>query len=126
MSPGTPSDMRRVALVFPPASTRTSLSVTTSEFSQWYSVSSLSTRATRDSKSEAELSMVAFSTVRVAADLRSLPRGGWRILKRLRRLRVAYSLRFCFVQRAGDAFFNRLRRFWLAFGLIEGHPPMWP
>ncbi len=29
--------------------------------------------------------------------------GGWRILKRLRRLRVAYPLRFCFVQRVGNS-----------------------
>ncbi len=29
--------------------------------------------------------------------------GGWRILNRLRYLRVAYPLRFCFLQRVGDS-----------------------
>jgi hypothetical protein len=36
------------------------------------------------------------------ADTTNAPAGGWRILKRLRRLRVAHSLRFCFVQRVGN------------------------
>src|ERR1700687_5260439 len=34
---------------------------------------------------------------------RAKPNGGWHILNRLRRLRVAYPLRSCFVQRVGNS-----------------------